>query len=75
MMSEGWKDYFYIMIYLSITRIDIMNYTSIDIVIIIKIIIYHDFLPPPRRGSHVKSANTHPHIIIKIHPLAHIVDT
>ena len=23
------------------------------------IIIYHDFLPPPRRGSHVKSDNTH----------------
>ena len=25
------------------------------------IIIYHDFLPPPRRGGHVKSANTHTH--------------
>ena len=26
---------------------------------IIIIIIYHDFLPPPRRGSHVKIDNTH----------------
>ena len=25
------------------------------------IIIYHDFLPPPMRGSHVKSDNTHSH--------------
>ena len=24
------------------------------------IIIYHDFLPTPRRGSHVKSGKTHP---------------
>ena len=24
-------------------------------------IIYHDFLPPPRRGSHVNSVNTHNH--------------
>ena len=24
-----------------------------------KIIIYHDFLPTPRRGSHVKSGKTH----------------
>ena len=40
------------------------------------IIIYHDFLPPPRRGSHVKSNNTHTytnththtHADIKIHP-------
>ena len=37
------------------------------------IIIYHDFLPPPRRGSHVKSDNTH--TVIKIHSLAHILDT
>ena len=28
-------------------------------IIIISIIIYHDFLPPQRRGSHVKSDNTH----------------
>ena len=41
--------------------------------IIIIIIIYHDFLHPPRRGSHVKSDNTH--TIINIHPLAHILDT
>ena len=27
--------------------------------IIIIIIIYHDFLPTPRRGSHVKSGKTH----------------
>ena len=25
------------------------------------IIIYHEFLHPPRRGSHVKSDNTHHH--------------
>ena len=43
------------------------------LVIIIIIIIYHDFLAPPRRGSHVKSDNTH--AIINIHPLAHILDT
>ena len=27
--------------------------------IMIIIIIYHDFLPTPRRGSHVKSGKTH----------------
>ena len=37
-------------------------------------IIYHDFLPPPRRGSHVKPDNTHTHTIINIHPLARILD-
>ena len=26
---------------------------------VIIIIIYHDFLPTPRRGSHVKSGKTH----------------
>ena len=36
------------------------------------IIIYHDFLPPPRRGIYVKSDNTH--TIVNIHPLAHILD-
>ena len=36
-------------------------------------IIYHNFLPPPRRGSHVKSDNTH--TVIQIHPLVHILDT
>ena len=25
----------------------------------VKVIIYHDFLPTPRRGSHVKSGKTH----------------
>ena len=35
-------------------------------------IIYHDFLPPLRRGSRVKSDNTH--IIVNINPLAHILD-
>ena len=29
------------------------------LVLIIVIIIYHDFLPTPRRGSHVKSGKTH----------------
>ena len=47
----------------------------IIIIIIIIIIIYHDFLPTPRRGSHVKSDKTHTHTVIKIHPLAHILDT
>ena len=37
------------------------------------IIIYHDFLPTPRRGSHVKSGKTH--TVIKIHPLANILDS
>ena len=45
----------------------------IIIIVIIIIITYHDFLPPPRRGSHVKSGNTH--TVIKVHPLAHILDT
>ena len=40
--------------------------------IIIIIIIYHDFLLPIRRGSLVKSDNTH--TIVNIHPLAHILD-
>ena len=39
------------------------------------IIIYHDFLPTPRRGSHFKSGKTHTHTVIKIHPLAHILDS
>ena len=38
-------------------------------------IIYHDFLPTPRRGSHVKSDNAHTHTVIKIHPIAHILDS
>ena len=41
-------------------------------------IISHDFLPPAiRRGSHVKSDNTHrhTHTVIEIHPLAYILDT
>ena len=37
------------------------------------IIMYYDFLPRPRRGSHVKSDKTH--TVIAIHPLAHILDT
>ena len=45
---------------------------TINIVIII---IYHDFLHAPRRGSHVKSDKTHTHTVIKIHPLAHILDS
>ena len=36
------------------------------------IIIHHDFLPPPRRGNHVKSDTTH--TIINIHVLAHMLD-
>ena len=38
------------------------------------IIIYHEFLPTPRRGSHVKS-DKNTHTVIKIHPLAHILDS
>ena len=37
----------------------IHNFASFELVIIIIIIIYHDFLPTPRRGSHVKSDKTH----------------
>ena len=44
------------------------------IIINIIIIIYHDFLPTPRRGSHVKS-DKNTHTVIKIHPLAHILDS
>ena len=36
------------------------------------IIIYHGFLPPPRRGSRVKSENTL--TIINIHSFAHLLD-
>ena len=39
-----------------------------------EIIIYHDFLPTPRRGSHVKS-DKKTHTVIKIHPLSHILDS
>ena len=39
---------------------------------IIIIIIYHDFVSPPRRRSHVKSDNTQ--TIINMHTLAQIVD-
>ena len=42
--------------------------------LIIMIIIYHDVLPPPRRGCHVKSDNTHT-LSSTIHPLAHILNT
>ena len=38
------------------------------------IIIYHDFLITPRRGSHVKSDKTHIHSH-QDNPLAHIVDS
>ena len=33
-----------------------LNWDTMNIIIII---IYHDFLPTPRRGSHVKSGKTH----------------
>ena len=50
----------------------LMNYnTNLHSNIII--IIYHDFLPTPRRGRYVKSGKTH--TVIKIHPLAHIPDS
>ena len=44
----------------------------IESILIIIIIIYHDFLPTPRSGSHVELDKTH--TVIKIHPLAHILD-
>ena len=44
------------------------------IIIIIIIIINHDFLPTPRIGIHVKS-DKNTHTVIKIYPLAHILDT
>ena len=47
---------------------------KVDVQNLIVIIIYHDFLPTPRRGSHVKSGKTQ-HTVIKIHPLAHILDS
>ena len=40
---------------------------------IIIIMIYHDFFPPPRRGSHVRS-DTHTELS-NTHPLAHILGT
>ena len=49
-------------------RMCVMIYSFIN-----NIIIYHDFLPPPRRGSHFKSDNTH--TMINTHPLAHKRDT
>ena len=36
------------------------------------LIIYHDFLPPPRSGSHVKPDNTHTHTQSHQDDLAHI---
>ena len=51
------------------------NKQNMVIFYIIIIIIYHDFLPTPSRGSHVKSGKTHTHTVIKIHPLAHILDS
>ena len=44
--GRGRVDFFYILYF-------------INVIIIILIIIYHDFLPTPRRGSHVKSGKTH----------------
>ena len=44
---------------------------SIITIVIIIIIIYHDFLPQPRRSSHIKSDNTHNH---RHTPLSHILD-
>ena len=43
--------------------------SDLDILRVI-ITIYHDFLPPPRRGSHVKSDNTHEIINIYGIPLS-----
>ena len=56
-------------------KIVLWNSASICIRILFVIITYHDFLPTPRRGSHVKSGKTQTHTVIKIHPLAHILDS
>ena len=63
---------------ITITTKQAIGYSNSQLSLRVKLIlmwnqIYHDFLPPPRRGSHVKSDNTH--TIDKIHPLAHILDT
>ena len=34
---------------------------DIIVIFVINYIIFHDFLPTPRRGSHVKSGKTHTH--------------
>ena len=42
------------------------------------IIIYHDFLPPPRRARVVMTSqitHTHTHTVINIHPIAQILDS
>ena len=47
------------LIHLKLNTLKYLEYEFIIIIIIIIIITYHDFLPPPRRGSHVKSDCTH----------------
>ena len=38
---------------------DSLSLPNQNTILIIIIIIYHDFLPTPRRGSHVKSGKTY----------------
>ena len=45
----------------SATKVGEDTQQIIKLSVIIIYIIYHDFLHPPRRGSHVKSDNTHNH--------------
>ena len=59
-------------IYIVMKVISIVMKVIYVVIKVITLSIYHDFLPPPRRGSHAKSDNTH--TIINIHPLAHILD-
>ena len=54
-----------------ISNIFNLNKDSFFLLFFCSFILHNDFLPPPRRGSHVKSDNTHTHThtIIKIHLL------
>ena len=54
---------------------NLVRMTRMKSCIEIIIIIYHDFLPTPRSGSHVKSHKTHTQSSRYTHPLAHILDT
>ena len=61
LLGVGRKSWYVIIIQtLKFIIISFINKTIIvSIILYIIIIIYHDFLPTPRRGSHVKSGKTH----------------
>ena len=54
------SDYCQVNPYVKIKCLALTSYIIIYYCILV-IIIYHDFLPTPRRGSHVKSDKTHTH--------------